>query len=152
MNDQRVRRALEAGTTVLIGSVDERNTPSCCRAIALASEDDLATATVYVPLAVSQQTIQNLATTKRIAVVASHPIDHGSIQLKGTTTEVRLAKDDEAPFVRSRLEGLAEVLHNIGVPRRLVRSAAYWPAFAVTLRVEQIFEQTPGPNAGSRLR
>ncbi|MGE5243079.1 MAG: hypothetical protein ACM3SQ_02490 [Betaproteobacteria bacterium] len=147
-----MRRALEIGRTILVGTADARNVPTCCRAVALASQDDLATATVYIPLADSQQTLQDVATTRRIAVVASHPVDHCSIQLKGTTTDVRLARDDEAPFVKSRLEGLADVLHHVGVPRRLVRGAPYWPAFAVTMRVEQIFEQTPGPNAGSRLR
>ena len=152
MNDQRARRALEAGTTIIVGTADAQNVPSCCRAVALSSDDDLATATVYIPLASSQQTLKNLATTKRIAVVASHPIDHCAIQLKGTTTNVRLATDDEAPFVEARLVAMAEVLHNVGVPRRLVRNLAHWPAFAVTLRVYQIFEQTPGPNAGSRLR
>jgi hypothetical protein len=49
------------------------------------------------------------------------------------------------------LEALADVLDSIGVPRRLTRSVAHWPAFAIRIRVEQIFEQTPGPNAGSPL-
>lgn len=152
IKDERLQRALEIGRTVLVGTADARNVPSCCRAVAIASKDDLATATVYIPLAASPQTLQNLATTKRLAVALSHPIDHCSIQLKGTTTEVRLATDEEAPFVRSRLEGVADVLDNAGVPRRFVRSAAYWPAFAVTMRVDEIFEQTPGPHAGERLR
>jgi hypothetical protein len=151
-NDERVRRALEPGRSILVGTVDAANIPSCCRAVALASGDDLATATVYIPIAVCQQTLQNVATTGRIAVVTAHPIDHCSIQLKGTTTDVRLAREDEAAFLRERLEDWAGVLDKIGVPRRLVRSTAGWPAFAVTLRVEQIFEQTPGPRAGGRLR
>jgi hypothetical protein len=151
-NDARLRRALEIGRTVLVGTADAGNAPSCCRAVAIASQDGLATATVYIPIAASQRTLQNLATTKRIAVALSHPIDHCSIQLKGATTDVRLARDDEASFVKSRLEGIAEVLNSVGVPRRLVRNAAYWPAFAVTMRVDEIFEQTPGPKAGERLR
>lgn len=151
-SDERLRRALEIGRTVLVGTADARNIPSCCRAVAIRSQDELVTATVYIPLAASHQTIQNLATTKRLAVVASHPIDHCTIQLKGTATEVRLAGDAEAPFVKNRIEGLAALLHNIGVPRRLMGNAAFWPAFAVTMRVEEIFEQTPGPNAGGRLR
>jgi hypothetical protein len=38
------------------------------------------------------------------------------------------------------------------VPRRLTRTVVHWPAFAVTIRVEEIYEQTPGPKAGTRLR
>jgi hypothetical protein len=151
-NRSRVHRALDPGTSILVASVDGRNTPSCCRGIALASTDDLATAMIYVPLATSQQTLQNVATTRRLAVVASHPIDHCSIQLKGTTVDVRLARDEEAPFVADRLERLAEVLERVGVPKRLVRRVSHWPAFVLTMRVERIFDQTPGPHAGCQLQ
>lgn len=150
-HDRRAGRALEPGTSVLVGTADTRNAPSCCRAVALTSGDDLATATVYIPMATSQQALQDVATTKRIAVSATHPLDHCSTQLKGTVTDVRLARDDEAPMLRERLEQLANVLQRIGVPPLVVRREGYWPAFAVTLKVEDIFEQTPGPKAGSRL-
>ncbi len=54
--------------------------------------------------------------------------------------------------MRSRLDGLAEVLDRIGVPRRVTRSFAHWPAFAIEIDVDDVFEQTPGPRAGTRLR
>ena len=74
------------------------------------------------------------------------------MQVKGTTIEARLAREDEAPYVRARLDAFVEMCAAFGVPRRLTRSAGHWPAFAVSVRVEEIFEQTPGPNAGSRLQ
>ena len=80
------------------------------------------------------------------------PMDHCATQLKGMTIETRLAREDEASFVRGRLDAFADVLDSIGVPKGLTRAVAHWPAFAVSMRVEQVFEQTPGPNAGSRLR
>jgi hypothetical protein len=126
--------------------------PSCCRAVAFTLTDDLGTATVYVPVATSHQTIQNVAATKRLAVNVSHPVDHHSVQFKGKTLDARLARDDEAPLIDSRVDAFADTLQTVGVPRRLAHSVAYWPAFALTMRVEQIFEQTPGPHAGSRLR
>ncbi len=152
MNDSRVRRCVEPGLSVLVGTVDVHGTPSCCRGVALASTDDLTTVTVYVPVATSHETIQNIATTKALAVSASHPISHRTIQLKGIPMEVRLARDDEAPLVRARLDAFAGVLESIGVPRRLSQTVAHWPAFALTMRVEQIFDQTPGPHAGSRIQ
>ena len=148
----RVHRCLEPGLSILVGTVDADGTPSCCRAIALASTDELRTVTVYLPVATSHQTIQNVATTGQMAVAATHVIDHCATQLKGTTTEARLAREDEAPFVRGQLDAFADTLDTIGVPRRLTRSVAHWPAFAISMRVEQVFDQTPGPNAGSRLK
>ena len=138
--------------SILVGTADASGRPSCCRAIAISSDDDLKTVTVYLPVATSHDTIQNIATTNRLAIAATDPADHSATQIKGTTTDARLAREDEAAFVRGRLDAFAEKLDSFGVPRRLTRSVAHWPAFVVSMRVEQVFDQTPGPNAGSRLR
>ncbi len=152
MPSDRYAQCLEPGLAILVGTVDAAGVPATCRGVAVSSSDGLQTLTVYVPVATSHATIQNLATTRRIAVGATHPIRHSATQLKGQSLEVRLARDEEAGFVRARLDAFAEVLDTVGVPRRLAHSMAHWPAFAVTMRVEQIFEQTPGPKAGSKLR
>src|SRR5215510_1994349 len=152
MTGDRIQTVLETGTSIFVGTIGANMAPLCCRAIAVRADERLDTATVYIPIATSRDTLCNLATTRRIAVVVTRPIEHISIQLKGTSRNARLARDDEEEFVRSRLEGLAEILERIGIPRRVTRSFAHWPAFAVEIDVEQIFEQTPGPRAGTRLR
>lgn len=152
MNHTRLQRCLEPGLSILVGTADPAGVPSCCRGIAIESHDAFETLTVYLPVATSQETIHNLATTKQMAVVATHPRDNFATQFKGVTLEARLARDDEAELVRVKLEAFADVLDRIGVPRRMTRTVAHWPAFAVTLRVEHVFDQTPGPNAGSRVR
>ncbi|MNC96046.1 hypothetical protein D3C83_133170 [compost metagenome] len=63
-----------------------------------------------------------------------------------------MAADDEAPFVRRRLQEFAEVLDEIGLPRRVFLSVNHWPAFAVEIAVEEVFDQTPGPRAGLSIR
>jgi hypothetical protein len=135
-----------------MASVDSRNAPSLCRATALSSTDDAATITVYVPLATSHDVLRNIATTRRVAITSTNPLDHCSTQLKGVTIDARLARDDEAAFVRARRDAFADSLDAIGVPRRIGQNVNCWPAFAVTVRVDEVFDQTPGPNAGARLR
>jgi hypothetical protein len=148
----QISRCLDPGMSLIVGTVDHNNMPSCSRAVALSSSDDVATVTVYVPVATSQDTVRNVAMTRRMAVAATHVIDHCSIQLKGTTGDVRLAREDEAAFVRRQFEAFADSLDSIGIPKRVVLNAACWPAFAIDMRVEQVFEQTPGPRAGNRVR
>jgi len=152
MTESRQQHCLQPGRAILVGTVDSNGNPSCCRGIALSSDDDLQTLTVYVPVATSQETIRNVALTGRIAVATSNPADNRSMQVKGPTTEARLARDDEREHVRRCFDAFAAVLDRIGVPRRLTHSVAQWPAFAITLRVEEMYEQTPGPQAGTRLR
>jgi hypothetical protein len=148
----QITRCLDAGMSILVASVSPQNIPSCCRAIALTADEQVSSVTVYVPMAPSHETIHNVALTRRLAIAVSHPIDHCTIQLKGTTATARLARDDEKPFVKARLDAFADILDSIGIPATTTKNAAYWPAFAIEMRVEQVFEQTPGPNAGKRVR
>jgi len=147
-----VLRCLEPGLSIIVGTTDAKGAPASCRGIAIASHDDLATVTVFLPVATSHEAIQNIALTKRMAVSSTNMADHSSTQMKGTTIDARLATEDESAYVRSRFEAFVQGLMAYGVSPRLARSVRHWPAFAVTLKVEQMFEQTPGPNAGRRMR
>lgn len=152
MDPTRLRRCLEPGLSILVGTADADGAPSCCRGIAIQSLDEFETVTVFLPVATSQDIIHNVAMTRQLAVVATHPRDNFATQFKGATLEARLAREEEAAFVRSWLDAFADILDRIGVPRRLTHRVAVWPAFAVTMRVEQVFDQTPGPKAGSRVK
>jgi hypothetical protein len=150
---QTLRRCpTDDGVSMFVGTVRADGVPAGCRAIGAVSRDDLGTLTVYVPVATSRDVIAAVAATKRIAVVASYPPDHSTVQVKGTTTAVRLAADAEESVVRQKLERFADVLDTIGVPRRVTRAVACWPAFAIEMKIDEIFEQTPGPKAGTLIR
>ena len=97
--NERLRKCVEPGVSVIVGSVDAEGNPSCCRAVGLRTEDGLATVTVFVPKATSQDTIANVASTRRLAIVTTHPISHCATQLKGIVEQTRLARDDEEPFI-----------------------------------------------------
>src|SRR5687767_4064869 len=153
MFDERILRvATDGGTSVLVGSADANAVPACCRGIAVSTDATLARATVYVPVATSRDVIANAATTKKLAVMITRVVEHVGVQLKGSVEAIRLAADDEAPFVRRRLNEFADVLDDIGLPRRIFRSVSHWPAFAVDLKVEEVYDQTPGPRAGFSIR
>lgn len=151
MSTEALRRFVDQGLSVLVGTADAEGNPNASRAIALTASPDLCRATVYLPAVTSQQTIANIATTRRLAVLSAHPIDHGSVQVKGWSRTVRLARDDEAELIRARLSQFSEILEMVGLPRRITMSINYWPSFAVEFDVEEVFDQTPGPMAGSAL-
>jgi len=150
--NERLRKCVERGVSVIVGSVDGAGNPSCCRAVALRSADELATLTVFVPVATSADTIANVSTTRRIAVVTTHPISHCATQLKGVVERTRPAFEEEEPFIVEHFAGFGGVLNVIGYPLRTTRSITHWPAVALEMRVDEIYEQSPGPRAGTRLR
>jgi hypothetical protein len=121
------------------------------RAVGLRVHPDRATATIYLPEATSQGTRANLLVNARIAVLASYPLDHRSLQLKGGVKRVTLAEEGALPAIQAYLETFASVLEVVGMPPELVRMVSHWPAFAVEFHVEELFQQTPGPGAGAPL-
>jgi hypothetical protein len=150
--NERLQKCVEPGVSVIVGSVDAAGNPACCRAVGLRTTNDLATVTVFVPMATSHETIANVAATRRLAVVTTHPISHCATQLKGTVETTRPAREDEEAFIDQHFSSFGGVLNAIGYPPRLTKSVVQWPAFALEMRVEEIYEQSPGPKAGTRLR
>jgi hypothetical protein len=148
----RVREYLEPRMSIIVGTVSAERMPACCRAIAIKADDELKAFTVYVPVVTSQETIANVASTRRIAVVCSRPLTHSTIQIKGSVSEVRLAGEGEHAFVNERLAAFAAELGDLGFPHPSIASLAHWPAFAIEIAAEELYEQTPGPNAGIPLR
>lgn len=137
--------------SLLVGSVDPQGQPAGCRAHGIVSADDLETVTVYVPAATGQETLANVAATRRAAVTATCPPDHFSVQLKGAVIDVRLARDDERPLVDAGRASFAGELDTFGVPRQVMEYVVHWPAYAIQVRVQEVYEQTPGPRAGVSL-
>ena len=149
---ERIHRAFDQNMSVMVGSVDANGEPSTCRALALTTTEEPEKLIVYVPVATSRDTIANVATTRRLTVVATHPLDHHSLQFKGIAGTTRLARDDEKAAVVKGFDGFAELLNVIGIPPRVTKTVTRWPAFAIELRVDEIYDQTPGPKAGTRLK
>ncbi|HEX8170412.1 MAG TPA: hypothetical protein VF824_07730 [Thermoanaerobaculia bacterium] len=151
MVPDKLRRCGEGGLSVLVAAADADRVPACCRGVAVRSSDDFESVTVYVPVATSQEIVANVATTRRVAIVCSHPVDHATVQIKGVTRAVRLAPAADEAYVADYFGRFAEILESIGLPRRITRGINIWPAFAIELTVEEVFDQTPGPKAGGPL-
>ena len=142
---------MQSGLSIIVGTADAERVPSCCRGLAIRTKDNFETVTVYVPAATSHETMANIATTQRVAIVCAEPLSHQTTQIKGLTRAVRLAPQSEEPFVREQRDAFAGVLAAIGYPLHVARSLTHWPAFAIDVSVEEVFDQTPGPNAGAAL-
>ena len=145
-------RVNEGGLSMVVATVDERGMPACCRAVGARAEAGGEAVTVWVPVATSRAIVENLATNPRIALVLSEPISHETIQVKGVSRSVRLALAGDRDVVVEQMEKLSAVLDRLGMPRRVTTRINRWPAFAIELSVEEVYDQTPGPKAGRLMR
>ena len=149
--DPALQRHFGQGTTLLVGTAGAGGMPACCRAVGLSALSPTRVV-VYLPIATAAETVANLATNGRIALVSSFQVDHATIQLKGRSRAVRVARDEERAVIEEWVEKFAGNVSAMGLPRSHALSLTRWPAFAVEVEVEAAFDQTPGPRAGEAVR
>ena len=116
--------------------------------------EDRQTVTVFVPSERAQRILAHLESNGRVALGIGQA-SHESYQLKGTYLSQRpIDADDVARQEAYRKALLADAL-KAGYPEDIARpftqGFAYTPGVAITFRAEEVFLQTPGPEAGSRL-
>lgn len=142
---------IESGVSILIGTRDAKAIPYAMRGVGVKVHEGRRTLTVFAPDAPGARALENLRATKRIALTFTRPLDHRSIQVKGTVTGMRPGKEEELPLLEKYLEGWAEHVELVGLPRALGSRLSYWPATAIDVALESLYQQTPGPSAGTRL-
>ena len=142
---------LEGPNSTMVASHDAHLVPEIARAVALSCAPDGETLTVVLPTNASADVIRQLQSDPRIAIVCELPSTHRTLQLKGRVTSMRPTRVDERPAIEAALAAFSAGLELIGMPRRLTERLQGWPATSVEVRVEQLFEQSPGPGAGDPL-
>ena len=149
MIDRALASFLQEGLSIYLGTRDARLQPAGVRAAAVSVEDDGRHLIVYVPDLGVSRVLPDLESNGQAAVSFARPVDDRACQVKGVVTGIRNASPDERPIVTAQWQGFMRQLELIGIPPVLAAGWAHWPAVAVRLKVSAVFEQTPGPQAGT---
>jgi hypothetical protein len=148
---------LESGVSAVVGTRDADLVPEITRAWGVLVSKDRKSLSLCVPLATSQKTLDNLAGNGQLTVCCSLPTSYKTVQLKGHCIETADPRRRDLAAVESHREAFGRLNVRIGFPRP--RSETFWqreletsPVLVRLLFVpDQIFDQTPGPDAGSPL-
>lgn len=149
MIEPDLRAFLEGGLGIHVGTRTSRLEPNGARALAVAVEDDRLHLIVYVAEVAARRVIPDLRANGAIAVGFARPVDERACQIKGIFVDARPAADHERRVIEEQLEGFKTNLEHIGIPRIGMGGWITWPAVAIRFRATTIFEQTPGPAAGT---
>jgi adenylate cyclase len=141
---------IEAGVSMLVGSRDATLAPDCLRSLGVRVEDD-GELTVFLPVATSAVTVRNLLDNGRIALCFSRILDHKTYQLKGRAVAIQIADERSRERVDRYRRAIAQELAAVGLPQHITFRVNHWPCYAVRVRVDSLFDQTPGPEAGGSL-
>jgi hypothetical protein len=149
MLDPTLAAFLQEGLGIHIGTRNQRLEPNGARALAVVVEDDGAHLVVYVAEVAAARLLPDLADNGRVAVSFGRPVDDRACQVKGDMVSVRPAELSERELIRAQFDGFLGSLERIGIPRAGAANWALWPAVAIRLKATAVFEQTPGPAAGT---
>jgi len=152
MIDTALAAFLQEGVGIHIGTRNGALQPNGTRAIAVRVEPDGEHLVVYVARAAASRILPDLESNGQVAVGFGRPIDDRACQVKGVFTGVRDAAEEERPQVLAQWDGFLASLEKIGIPRAATRTWVTWPAVAIRLRANALFDQTPGPHAGAPLK
>ena len=149
MIEPDLRAFLEGGLGIHIGTRTSRLEPNGARALAVKVEDDRLHLIVYLADVAARRVVPDLRANSAIAVGFARPIDERACQIKGIFVDVRPATGEERRLVEEQVDGFRTNLEHIGIPRIGTSGWITWPAVAIRFRATTIFEQTPGPDAGT---
>jgi hypothetical protein len=146
-----LQQFLESGVSVLVGTRDRLLVPEAARGFGLRVEAEGRELEVFLPAAWAARTLANLRDNGRIAVAAARPQDHRAAQVKGEIVGIREGGPDDLAAIERYRALLVDDFAPFGYPPRDFHRLNVWPCHVVRLRVEALFEQTPGPRAGAPL-
>jgi hypothetical protein len=144
-----VMSILEAGTSLIVGTVGADGEPRATRAFALTIVDDDANRVRVVVSADDPVAVDHLR-TGAIAVTAADVRTLRSVQLKGLVTAVEPPTEEDIETMEEHtalfMQAVAESDgHDLGVIRRMLAEQVV----SVEFVVDELFNQSPGPGAGS---
>jgi hypothetical protein len=149
MIDPELASFLQEGLGIYVGTRNAALEPNGARGLALSVDDHGRHVTVYVADVAAPRLLPDLEGNGQIAVSVARPRDERAAQIKGVFAGARSADDGERERVLEQWEHFRGALEEIGIMRPVTNAWVAWPAVALRFKVTAIFEQTPGPAAGT---
>lgn len=153
MIDPKVRRELEAGSSLILGTVSPDDQPRASRAWGLRIVDGEPTTVRLLIDRLDPIVVENLAPGRFLSITGCTIDTLASVQLKCRSLGVvELDELDRAEGMRQRDAFISEVARIDGIPREILEAWVRQPTAVCLAEVVQMFDQTPGPQAGAVMR
>jgi hypothetical protein len=153
MIPERVVELLRGPAFLHVGTRDAELRPAHAYPLGVVVGDDRETVTFFVNEWRAKRILSDLDNNGRVAFAAG-VLSHEAYQLKGVYLSSRPANDEEIAFQEAHRARLCAELSN-WLPKEVAEGLFFGlscrPSVAITFRVEEVFLQTPGPGAGTKM-
>jgi hypothetical protein len=141
------------GQAVSFGTKDRNNQPKVGRALASKVEKDGSSCEFLVSKEIFEMHKGNLEGKGKIALNITYPPTHKSFQFKGDVLEFRNASAEDKELTKTNFSAFHGILsHGYGpeAAQHFLKHEAE-DQVLVKMKVEEVFDQTPGPGAGKKV-
>jgi hypothetical protein len=154
LNDQ-ILEFLHRAVSIVTSSRNERLVPSLVRARGWRAIGSPPTRLrIFVSSASAADLLDDVRSTRRIATTFSHPGTHRAMQFKGVDAVVIAIDNEDTNAIGRYVDAFASHIATLGFEEHFLRTFID-PQLSDDVAIEftptDIFQQTPGPNAGARL-
>jgi general stress protein 26 len=143
---------IESGAATWAATSDGEGNPEPTRVMGTRVREEGRALTLYFPTQQSGRTLANLEKTRQVTVFFATQTSYRAVQIKGEVVAIRASRAADRRVQEAYKQSFIELAVAVGVPRALVSRLAYWPSTAVDITVRELYEQTPGPRAGTPCR
>jgi hypothetical protein len=154
MIPDRIVEVLHGPAVMYAGTRNERLYPAQTFVIGAVVHPDHETVTFFVPESRSKRILSDLKNNGRVALDFGLPT-HEAYQLKGTYISSRPTDAKDWAVQEAYRSKVLSALLQAGYPEQIAKpfvlGFAHQPGIAITFRAEEIFLQTPGPEAGKKI-
>lgn len=149
--DERARELLLEGSATVVASRDDRMRPLLQRGWAVAVSEDGREVTVCVPAPPGSRMRENLESNGALAITCSRPTTYRTIQVKGEVVAIRDLTPEQRAAAEAHADAFSREVETLGLPPGGGRRMFDDDLVAVTIAPAELYDQTPGPKAGTRL-
>lgn len=138
---------LQRRVSIMVASRDDRLVPHLVRGLGCRLQDEPLRITVLLSAKGSEQVLDDLRCSDRIAVTFSEPSTHRTIQFKGQAIEIRPGERADREMAAAYAQRLCDELVPLGYPYPLIAGLVAHDPFqlvAVSFIPQASFDQTPG--------
>lgn len=145
-----LRSLLSVGAGVLVATSSQDLKPAITRGWGPRFDESTGRLEVSVTAPPGSATLLNLESTGSIAVTVSQPTTYRTMQMKGVVERIDAPTDDHRVRVQVHLDRFFEEIALLGVEAD-AGNLYLDDLRVVSFTVAELFDQTPGPGAGSRM-
>jgi len=149
--DDEVAEFLTGGVAAIVATRDDELRPQIARAWGIHVSADGTELTLCVEAAGGSTTRANLEAKGAVAATFSLPTTYRTVQIKGEVVALAEPTAEQLAAVEEHVAAFSRDVEQVGMPADSGRRMIDRRLAAVTFAVHELYDQTPGPNAGAPL-